>query len=191
METRPLKRHRGYILSETGRHKLQVQLAQLESKRGYKFTLSILAQHAQLVDQQGLHSTTIKKILEQQIGVDGRSLKTLFHALELELKPQDYHSATQQEDLVQLVGSSHEQAIELKQIQSPEFPGGPVPLNSLYYIEQTVLQSRASAEMGQPGGLIRIKAPRKMGKSSFTLRVLHYAASAPSGSIARLPRPLG
>jgi hypothetical protein len=177
METRPLKRHRGYILSETGRHKLQVQLAQLESKRGYKFTLSILAQHAQLVDQQGLHSTMIKKILEQQIGVDGRSLKTLFHALELELKPQDYHSATQQEDLVQLVGSSHEQAIELKQIQSPEFPGGPVPLNSLYYIEQTVLQSRASAEMGQPGGLIRIKAPRKMGKSSFTLRVLHQAQS--------------
>jgi hypothetical protein len=181
METRPLKRHRGYILSEAGRHKLQVQLAQLESQKGYKFTLPVLARQTQLIDPQGLHSITIKKILEQQIGVDERSIKTLFQSLELELEPQDYHSATQLENLVQLVNSvnsSHEpQAIESKQHQAPEFPGGPVPLSSPYYIEQTVLQSRAYTEIGQPGGLIRIKAPRKMGKSSFTLRLLHYATS--------------
>jgi hypothetical protein len=78
METRPLKRHRGYILSETGRHKLQVQLAQLESQKGYKLTLPVLARQTQLIDPQGLHSITVKKILEQQIGVDERSIKTLF-----------------------------------------------------------------------------------------------------------------
>jgi len=178
MEARQLKRHRGYILSEAGRHKLQVQLSRLESHQGYKFTLQILARQTQLIDPQGLHSTTIKKIVEQQIGVDERSIKTIFQALELELEPQDYHSATQQESLVKLVSASHEpKAIELERSQSPDFPGGPVPLNSPYYIEQPVLQGRACSEISRPGGLIRVKAPRKMGKSSFTLRLLHHATS--------------
>jgi hypothetical protein len=168
-----IKRHRGYILSEAGRRKLQAQLSRLESQKGYKFTLQVLARQTQFIDPQGLHSTTIKKIVEQQIGVDGRSLKLLFQSLGLELEFQDYQSATQQESLVQLVNLGNEP--QPKQRQSPEFPGGPVPLNSPYYIEQPILQARASAEISQSGGLIRIKAPRKMGKSSFTLRLLHHA----------------
>ncbi|HEY9664913.1 MAG TPA: AAA-like domain-containing protein [Allocoleopsis sp.] len=176
MEARQLKRHRGYILSEAGQHKLQAQLSELESKKGYKFTLTVLARQTQLIDPQGLHSTTIKKIFEQQTGVDERSIKTVFQSLGLELEPQDYNPANQQESLVKLAGASNEpRAIELK--QSPEFPGGPVPLESPYYIEQPVLQARARAEISQPGGLIRIKAPRKMGKSSFTLRLLCHATS--------------
>ncbi|WNZ22383.1 hypothetical protein HJG54_05570 [Leptolyngbya sp. NK1-12] len=155
-----------------------MQLSQLESHKGYKFTLQVLARQTQLVEPQGLHSTTIKKIVEHQIGVDERSIKTLFQALELELEPQDYHPATQQESLVKLVGERDEpNAIELEPSQSPDFPGGPVPLNSPYYIEQPVLQARACSEISRPGGLIRVKAPRKMGKSSFTLRLLHHATS--------------
>lgn len=178
MEARSIKRHRGYVLSEAGRHKLQMQLSQLESQKGYKFTLQVLARQTQLVEPQGLHSTTIKKIVEHQIGVDERSIKTLFQALELELEPQDYHPTTQQESLVKLVGERDEpKAIELEPSQSPDFPGGPVPLNSPYYIEQPVLQARACSEISRPGGLIRVKAPRKMGKSSFTLRLLHHATS--------------
>lgn len=188
MEARSLKRHRGYVLSETGRHRLQVQLAKLESQKGYKFTLQVLARHAQLVDPQGLHSTTIKKILNQQAGVDERSLNIIFQALGLELESQDYHPAAQPENLVKSVGVSHEpNAIALKQsqspdlqspdFQSPDFPGGPVSLNSPYYIEHPVLQARACAEMSRPGGLIRVKAPKKMGKSSFALRLLHHAIS--------------
>lgn len=177
MEARQLKRHRGYILSEVGRHKLQAQLSQLESQKGYRFTPQVLARQTQLIEPQGLHSITIKKIFEQQIGVDERSIKTVFQSLGLELEPQDYRLVTQQENLVKLVGLSHEpKASELKQSQSPEFPGGPVPLNSPYYIEQTILQARACSGISQPGGLIRIKAPRKMGKSSFTLRLLHHVA---------------
>ncbi|PSB61424.1 hypothetical protein C7B61_15970, partial [filamentous cyanobacterium CCP1] len=178
MEARQLKRHRGYILSEAGRHKLQVQLSELESQKGYKFTLAVLARQTQLVDPQGLHSATIKKIFEQQTGVDERSIKTIFQSLGLELEPQDYNSANHQESLIKLVDASDEpRVIESKQNQSPEFPGGPVPLDSPYYIEQSVLQARARAEISQAGGLIRVKAPRKMGKSSFTLRLLHHATS--------------
>lgn len=183
MEARQLKRHRGYILSEVGRHKLQAQLSQLESQQGYKFTLQVLARQTQLIDSQGLHPTTIKKIVEHQIAVDERSIRTFFQSLELELEPQDYHPATQQKSLVKLVGGRDKpQAIELEQrqspdFQSPDFPGGPVPLGSPYYIEHPILQARACSEINRPGGLIRVKAPRKMGKSSFTLRLLHHATS--------------
>jgi hypothetical protein len=178
MEARQLKskRHRGYILSEAGRRKLQFQLSQLESQKGYKFTLPILARQTQLIDPQGLHSTTIKKIVEQQTRVDERSLKTLFQSLEMELESQDYCSATQQDNPMELASLSHApQAIAPKQSQSPDFPGGPVPLDSPYYIEQSGLQTRACTEISQPGGLVRIKAARRMGKSSFTLRLLHHA----------------
>lgn len=183
MEARSIKRYRGYILSEAGRHKLQVQLAQLESQKGYKFTLQVLARQTQLVDPQGLHSTTIKKILDQQAGVDERSLNIIFQSLGLELESQDYHPAAQPENLIKLVGVSHQpKAIELEpsqspDFQSPDFPGGPVPLGSPYYIEQPILQARACSEISRPGGLIRVKASRKMGKSSFTLRLLHHATS--------------
>jgi diguanylate cyclase (GGDEF)-like protein len=56
-----------------------------------------------------------------------------------------------------------------------EFPGGPIPLNSRFYIDRSPAEARACAEIGKPGSLIRIKAPRKMGKSSLMLRIIHAA----------------
>ncbi len=56
-----------------------------------------------------------------------------------------------------------------------EFPGGPIPLDSAFYIDRSPAETRACAEIGKPGSLIRIKAPRKMGKSSLMLRIIHAA----------------
>ncbi|MEO6862240.1 MAG: AAA-like domain-containing protein [Microcoleus sp.] len=56
-----------------------------------------------------------------------------------------------------------------------EFPGGPIPLDSRFYIDRSPAEARACAEIGKPGSLIRIKAPRKMGKSSLMLRIIHAA----------------
>lgn len=58
--------------------------------------------------------------------------------------------------------------------ETPLFPGGPVPLGSSFYVEPPSL-SRACAEIEKSGCLLRIKAPRKMGKSSFLLRLLGHA----------------
>ena len=44
-----------------------------------------------------------------------------------------------------------------------EFPGGPIPLDSPFYIDRSPAEARACAEISKPGSLIRIKAPRKMG----------------------------
>ncbi|MEG4587052.1 AAA-like domain-containing protein [Microcoleus sp. MOSTC5] len=57
-----------------------------------------------------------------------------------------------------------------------EFPGGPIPIDSAFYIDRSPAEARACAEITKPGSLIRIKGPRKMGKSSLMLRIIHAAA---------------
>ena len=54
-------------------------------------------------------------------------------------------------------------------------PGGSIPLNSNLYIERPPLESQCYQEILQPGALIRIKAPRQMGKTSLLARILGYA----------------
>ncbi|MEG3863448.1 AAA-like domain-containing protein [Microcoleus sp. herbarium12] len=56
-----------------------------------------------------------------------------------------------------------------------QFPGGPIPLDSRFYIDRSPAEARACAEISKPGSLIRIKAPRKMGKSSLMLRIIKAA----------------
>jgi diguanylate cyclase (GGDEF)-like protein len=60
--------------------------------------------------------------------------------------------------------------------QTPlEFPSGPVPLNSPFYIDRPLVEELAYREITKPGSVIRIKAPRLMGKSSLLLRILNRA----------------
>jgi hypothetical protein len=54
-------------------------------------------------------------------------------------------------------------------------PSGPVPLDSPFYINRPPLEEFVFNEIKQPGCLIRIKAPRKMGKSSLLNRMLAQA----------------
>lgn len=56
-----------------------------------------------------------------------------------------------------------------------EFPGGPVPLNSGLYVDRFPIEDLAYTEISQPGCIIRINAPRKMGKSSLLNRILARA----------------
>jgi hypothetical protein len=58
---------------------------------------------------------------------------------------------------------------------SLEFPNGPVSLNSRFYIPRPPIEELAYAEMAEPGSLICIKAPKKMGKNSLILRLLARA----------------
>jgi DNA-binding Xre family transcriptional regulator len=58
---------------------------------------------------------------------------------------------------------------------SPCYPNGAVPLGSPYYLERTSLTAQIDREIGKPGALVRIKAPREMGKTSLLMRVLDSA----------------
>lgn len=58
---------------------------------------------------------------------------------------------------------------------TPSYPSGSIPLNSPFYLEPTDLEEQVYQEINKPGALIRIKAPREMGKTSLLLRILNYA----------------
>jgi hypothetical protein len=57
----------------------------------------------------------------------------------------------------------------------PELPEGPVVLTSPFYIERPPAEQRCYQTIIKPGALIRIKAPRQMGKTSLVERILHHA----------------
>jgi len=56
--------------------------------------------------------------------------------------------------------------------QKLEFPGFPLLFANAMYIERPPLEDRAIAAIGQPGGLIRIKAAQGMGKSSLINHIM-------------------
>ncbi|MDJ0515801.1 MAG: AAA-like domain-containing protein [Trichodesmium sp. MO_231.B1] len=57
-----------------------------------------------------------------------------------------------------------------------ETPSGQVPLNSAFYIERSPIESECFQAILKPDALIRIKAPRQMGKSSLLSRILAHAS---------------
>ncbi len=58
----------------------------------------------------------------------------------------------------------------------PRYPSGSIALDSPYYIKRTPVEEQACEEIGEPGALVRIKAPQEMGKTSLLLRILDYAS---------------
>ncbi|MFB8789676.1 MAG: AAA-like domain-containing protein [Potamolinea sp.] len=58
-----------------------------------------------------------------------------------------------------------------------ESPEGQVPLASELYIERPTIEQICYQEILQPRALIRIKAPRKLGKTSLIARILDYGSS--------------
>lgn len=105
-----------------------------------------------------------------------------------ELKIQNLESETDELD------SSKTADLELKQgdrdltpIEKPntvfttlttelELPEGQVQLGSKFYIERPPIETRCYETILKPGSLIRIKAPRQMGKSSLMVRILTHAS---------------
>ena len=62
-----------------------------------------------------------------------------------------------------------------KQEIQPLYPSGSVPLGSPFYLERAPLEKQVNQEIRKPGALVRIKAPREMGKTSLMVRILDYA----------------
>lgn len=60
-------------------------------------------------------------------------------------------------------------------VAEPELPSGQVRLASAFYVERVPCETQCYKEILQPGCLIRIKAPRQMGKTSLMARILYQA----------------
>ncbi|MBD2503304.1 WD40 domain-containing protein [Anabaena azotica] len=96
------QRVRGVVLSPTGQAKLQNRMLQLEIER---YAVQELVRRSQLVEGQGLHPATIRKILRCQ-GVDKDSIALVFKAVNLQLEVEDYTGARRVLELAGEQGSS-------------------------------------------------------------------------------------
>jgi len=60
-------------------------------------------------------------------------------------------------------------------VAEPEFPTGEMVITSPFYIERSSMEQRCYSEVEKASALIRIKAPRQMGKTSLLARILDHA----------------
>jgi AAA-like domain len=63
-------------------------------------------------------------------------------------------------------------------VAEPELPGGQVDVASQFYVERGQIEARCYEAITTAGALIRIKAPRQMGKTSLMSRILRHAEQA-------------
>lgn len=157
------RRRRGIILTPKGFEKLQQakQEAEFQENRGLRYTLEALS------ERTGLAVDTLMKIFACETGVDKQTLKICFHAFKLTLETEDYFYP---EPLGDEPDSGEEEGAV-----SPDLPGGQVPLGSAFYVERSHIEAACYKTVLQPGSLTRIKAPRRMGKTSLMMRILQSA----------------
>lgn len=70
------------------------------------------------------------------------------------------------------------EAMRYGTLPSPEFPGSPLALDSIFYVERSPIEKQCEQEIHKPGTLIRIRAPQRMGKTSLLARILAIADKA-------------
>ncbi len=58
----------------------------------------------------------------------------------------------------------------------PKLPKSQDNYAASFYIERPPIEENCDREITKPGALIRVKAPRQMGKTSLMARILHHAA---------------
>ncbi|MDJ0555007.1 MAG: AAA-like domain-containing protein [Microcoleaceae cyanobacterium MO_207.B10] len=161
------KRKRGVILSNQGLNRLQAAKLEIEEQEnsGNRYTLEMMS------FRTGLAVDTIMKIFAPA-KVDKRTIKLCFKAFNLILEPTDY------------TYPETEETTEIENTQIPELPGGQVPIGSTFYIERFPIESRSDHAISQPGALIRICAPKQMGKTSLMARILANAKKHGARTVA-------
>ena len=173
------RRKRGVILSSAGwqRLKLAQTISEMEVNGGIPYTLE------ELNELTDLSFHTLTKVRRRQTPVDRQTLEYYFQAFKLILFPQDYvrpipENNVSQELTVATEQNSYQETtskIESKYPVEPLLPKEQVPLNSFFYVERPPIEVNCYKTILQPGALIRIKAPRKTGKSSLIVKILNYA----------------
>ncbi len=166
------RRRRGVILTPQGLQKL-VQArteAEREFNEGKRFTLEYLS------TRTGISIDSLTRVFKAEMGVDRETLKHCFAAFNLVLLAEDYFQP-------EPPNSFKPQQEEAELSAEMELPEGQVSLTSPLYVERFAfgdtsrdsLETECRRAIERPGILIRIKAPRLMGKTSLVNRILHHA----------------
>ena len=91
-----------------------------------------------------------------------------------------YQNATEALQALEQLSKIDDETVPLPSPPSPlprnlEQPEGQVSLDSPFYIQRPPIESDCYEAIVKPAALIRVKAPRQMGKSSLMSRILHHA----------------
>jgi AAA-like domain len=170
MDCRKRKRKRGVTLTPQGLQKLELARSQAEALQNQdaRFTLENLSELTKLSPD------TVMRVFAGEERVDKQTLRCCFRAFNLVLQADDYSrpqsTDSEPEYLPQIINEEN-RSIEL----ILELPKGQVPLDSDFYIERQPWESRCYEVVQEPGALIRIKAPKQMGKTSLMTKVLAKA----------------
>lgn len=93
---------------------------------------------------------------------------------------QRYKNATEAlQALERMLDKEEAEPTMLMQPSSPpplDQPEGQVSLDSAFYVERPPIENDCYEAIVKPAALIRVKAPRQMGKTSLMSRILHYAS---------------
>ncbi|HCF26119.1 MAG TPA: hypothetical protein DEV81_02585 [Cyanobacteria bacterium UBA11049] len=184
-----IKRHRGVIITASGVKRLQeaIRAEEIAHNKGEHFSLESLSARI------NISTKTLSRIWSVGANVDQKTLKLCFSAFDLELGKEDYLVTTEieteesNEFSLANISENKEYKLQTNPKDSPSqqiptlsrttwpYPNGPVPLDSPFYLERPPVEELVYQELTQPGCVIRIRAPREMGKSSLVLRLLTFA----------------
>ena len=98
----------------------------------------------------------------------------LSQALNEKVTKKNFRAVFERKDLAVKNFANQNKAVAKSNIDL-ELPEGQVPLSSRFYIERPPIESQCNRAILKPGALIRIKAPRQMGKSSLMTRAIAKA----------------
>jgi hypothetical protein len=101
--------------------------------------------------------------------------KVTKHNLHAVLRQHSSNVPTNNVAVTQVVEPSDETKLLMERSLVLEFPGDPLALASPFYVECPAINADCYQEIAKPGGLIRIKAPEKRGKTSLLTRSLARA----------------
>jgi class 3 adenylate cyclase/transcriptional regulator with XRE-family HTH domain len=149
------KRRRGVVLTLQGWQRLleAKRQSEIQENFGNAYTLEDLS------ERTSLSPNTLTRIQRRQAAVDRQSLESYFNAFNLTLTLSDYTKLDSDQ-----IESRHRVTFK-----------GQVPLDSPFYVERPRIEWLCNETILQPGALIRIKAPKQMGKTSVMARILQYA----------------
>lgn len=150
------------VFARTSRHLTDVEMAIL---RG--------AWQNQTYEQMAVSTKYTANYLQRTAGP--KLWRLLYEALGEEVSKTNFRTALERRwrEVKRFRGESR----PIRELASAEakLPDGPVPLNSIYYIDRPPVELDCYKAILQPGSLIRIKAPQQMGKTSLLDRILDRA----------------
>jgi hypothetical protein len=123
-----------------------------------------LATVSNFVTGKPVDYTTFEE-LSRKLGLNWREISTI------DLQVVDPNIAELPDPIIFADSSGVENNLDML----PCYLNGAVLLGSPFYLERTLIEAQIDREIRKPGALVRIKAPKEMGKTSLLLRVLDSA----------------